>query len=295
VTEDVRAPRVDVDVVQHRAGWAATLTARYPSGATGTRFIETASCAELERAVAVSLSLLDPIAGATPQRASPVPQRSTTVRAAPSVAASETPAPTDRDTSAGSSPREAVSADAGVDAEFAHGSLDESLHPSRRFVRMAALAGSSGGRFMELGGALSGGLWLGRWGGRVEVGTRRALSSVSADRGVSLELTRYVAALDVCARSGEVLHWGLCAGPRLERVAGLASGPSNPASDAVWLPGLGAGIFLRLPIVSRWSLYSELQGSWALRGAEANVRPWGRVYELPRLGGDLLVGIELEI
>jgi hypothetical protein len=202
-----------------------------------------------------------------------------------------------RDTGAAISPPEALSssADTGVDAQSTPGSVDESRHPPRRFLRLAALAGSSGGQFMELGGALSGGLWLGHWGGRVEVAARRALSSVSADQGVSLELTRYVAALDLCGRSGEVLQWGLCAGPRLERVAGLASGPSNPASDAVWLPGIGAGAFASLPIAWHWSLYSELQGSWALRAAEANVRPWGRVYELPRLGGNLLVGIELEL
>jgi hypothetical protein len=229
-----------------------------------------------------------------------VPQRS----APGSVAASgrASPAPSDSGTSdsgpsAPISALEAASsaADRGADAESANRFPHAHRYPSRPFVRAAALVGSGGGQFAELGGALSGGHWLGSWGGRIEVGARRALSSVSADHGVALELTRYAAELDLCRRTGDGLQWGGCAGPRLERVAGLASGPSNPESDAVWLPGVGAGVFLRIPLMSRWSLSSELQGSWALRAAEANVRPWGRVYELPRLGGNLLVGIELEI
>jgi hypothetical protein len=160
---------------------------------------------------------------------------------------------------------------------------------------LASLVASGGGRFAELGAALSGGLWLGRWGGRVELGARRTLSSISAEQGVSLELTRVAAALEACSRSGAWLEWGLCAGPRLELVSGLASGPSDPARDLVVLPGMGAGGFLRIPIAPRWALSSELQGAWALRGAEANVRPWGRVYELPRLGASLLVGVEWEL
>jgi hypothetical protein len=52
---------------------------------------------------------------------------------------------------------------------------------------------------------------------------------------------------------------------------------------------------VRLPIASSWALSSELQGSWSLRRAEANVLPWGSVYELPRLGVALLVGAELEL
>jgi hypothetical protein len=155
--------------------------------------------------------------------------------------------------------------------------------------------GSGGGRFAELGAALSGGLWLGRWGGRLEVDVRRPLSAISAEHGVSLELTRIAAALEVCGRSGAWIEWGLCAGPRLELVAGLASGPSDPTSDVVALPGVGAGTFLRVPVASRWALFGELQASWALRGAEANVLPWGRVYELPGLGMSLLVGVEWEL
>jgi hypothetical protein len=283
-------PRVDVDVVQHGAGWAATLTARYPSGASGTRHIEAASCAELERAVAVSLSLLEPADGAR-----------TAARRVPSVASRNTPAADEgageRAAAAAGGDRGAPSArtsdvegspeDAGVveSAPWAQGAR-------LGFVRSAALVGMGGGRFAELGAALSGGLWFGRWGGRLEVGARRPLSAIAAEHGVSLELTRVSAALEACGRSGTWIEWGLCAGTRLELVTGLASGPSDPTSDGVVLPGVGAGSFLRIPFAPRWALSSELQGSWALRGAEAHVLPWGRVYELPRLGASLLVGVE---
>jgi hypothetical protein len=274
-------PRVDIDVVQHGDRWAATLTARHPSGATGTRHIEAASCAELERAVAVSLSLLEPA-----DAASHAGLRATAVAPSNTGAADDVdrgPAPAGADAGA--------PVDAGVGAEIA----PRARGARRGYVRSAALVGSSGGRFAELGAALSGGLWLGRWGGRVEVGARRPLSSISAEHGVSLEFTRIAAALEVCGRSGAWIEWGVCAGPRLELVAGLASGPSDPTSDVVVLPGVGAGGFSSIPIASRWALFGELQGGWALRGAEAHVRPWGRVYELPRLGASLLVGVEWEL
>jgi len=293
-TSDGREPRVDIDVVQHGGGWAATLTARYPSGASGTRHIEAASCPELERAVAVSLSLLEPTDSAR-----------TATRRVPSVASRNTPAADevaggaaaaaagaaggDRGApSARTSAVEGPPVDAGVDVE----SMPRARDARRGFVRSGALVGTGGGRFAELGAALSGGLWFGRWGGRLEVGARRPLSSIPAEHGVSLELTRVAAALEACGRSGTWIEWGLCAGPRLELVAGLASGPSDPTSDGVVLPGVGAGSFLRVPLAPRWALSSELQGSWALRGAEARVLPWGRVYELPRLGVSLLVGVE---
>jgi hypothetical protein len=292
-TLDGHEPRVDIDVVQHAARWAATLTARYPSGASGTRHIEATSCAELERAVAVSLSLLEPAdaASAAGRRVPPVAPSNTPV----ANAEASGPAPTagaDRGApSAGSSDVGGPPVDAGVDAEIA----SRATAARRGYVRSAALVGSGGGRFAELGAALSGGLWLGRWGGRLQVAARKPLSSISAEHGVSLEFTRVAAALEVCGRSGGWIEWGLCAGPRLELVTGLASGPSDPASDGVVLPGMGAGGFSSIPIASRWALFGELQASWALRGAEANVRPWGRVYELPRLGASLLVGMEWEL
>jgi hypothetical protein len=288
-TSDGREPRVDIDVVQHGGGWAATLTARYPSGATGTRHIEAASCPELERAVAVSLSLLEPTErrSTATRRASSVASRNT--RAADEVARGPAPAAADRGAPS------ARGSDAGgppVDSGVAVESAPQARDARRGFVRSAALVGTGGGRFAELGAALSGGLWFGRWGGRLEVGARRPLSSIPAEHGVSLELTRVAAALEACGRSGTWIEWGLCAGPRLELVAGLASGPSDPTSDGVVLPGVGAGSFLRIPIAREWAFSSELQGSWALRGAEAHVLPWGRVYELPRLGVSLLVGVE---
>lgn len=292
-TSQGHEPRVDIAVVQHGAGWAATLTARYPSGAIGTRHIEAVSCAELERAVAVSLSLLEP-ADAEGASGPDVPSVAPSNTPAPNAGISEAAPAAGGDGSAVST--QSLDAggpplDAGVSAEVS----PQARGPRQGFVRAAALVGSGGGRFAELGGALSGGLWLGRWGGRLEVGARRPLSALPAERGVSLELTRFTAGFDVCGRSGAWIEWGLCAGPRLELVAGLASGPSDPTSDMVLLPGLGAGVFLTLPIASRWSLSSELQGSWALRGAEATVRPWGSVYELPGLGASLLFGVAWQI
>jgi hypothetical protein len=269
-------------VVQYGAGWAATLTARYPSGATGTRQIEAASCTELERAVAVSLSLLEPAEARSSARLGVPAVAPSNTRATNDVGNAPAPAGEDR----------GAPVDAGTGAERAPRAADEAL---RAYVRSAALVGSGGGRFAELGAALSGGLWLGRWGGRLEVGARRPLSSISAEHGVALEFTRLAATLELCGRSGAWIEWGLCAGPRLELVAGLASGPSDPSSDVVVLPGMGAGGFFRVPIASRWALSSELQGSWALRAAEAHVLPWGRVYELPRLGASLLVGVEWEL
>jgi hypothetical protein len=290
-TPDDGEPRVDVDVVQHGAGWAATLTARYPSGASGTRHIEAASCAELERAVAVSLSLLEPADAArtATRRDASVASRDTPV--ADEVAGGDAAGAAGGDRGAPSargSDVEGPPEDAGVVVE----SAPRAQGARRGFVRSGALVGTGGGRFAELGAALSGGLWFGRWGGRLEVGARRPLSSIPAEQGVSLELTRVAAALEACGRSGTWIEWGLCAGPRLELVTGLASGPSDPTSDGVVLPGVGAGSFLRIPFAPRWALSSELQGSWALRGAEAHVLPWGRVYELPRLGASLLVGVE---
>jgi hypothetical protein len=277
---DGREPRVDIDVVQHGARWAATLTARHPSGATGTRHIEAASCAELERAVAVSLSLLEPADAASPAGLRVAPVAPSNTGAADDVAGGPAPAAGVAD---GGAP-----VDTGVAAAIA----PRTPAARRGYVRSAGLVGSGGGRFAELGAALSGGLWLGSWGGRLEVGARRPLSAISAERGVSLEVTRVAAALEVCGRSGAWIEWGLCAGPRLELVAGLASGPSDPGSDRVVLPGVGAGGFSSIPFASHWALFGELQASWALRGAEAHVRPWGRVYELPRLGASLLVGVE---
>lgn len=302
-------PRVDIDVVQHEAGWAATLTARYPSGAAGTRNITAASCAELERAVAVSLSLLEPAdtAQADQQRGPAVASSNTTAASPPSnttaanPASSTTPPSAPSNTTAASDvPREAAAtrSDAGepfVDAGVSTERVPRVPGAEHAVVRLAALVGTGGGRFAELGAALSGGLWLGRWGGRVELSARRPPSALSAEQDVSLEITRLASALELCGRSDTSIDWGLCAGPRLELVTGLASGPSDPKSDAVWLPGVGAGAFLRVPIAASWALAGELQGSWALRGAEATVRPWGRVYELPRLGASLLVGVEWEL
>jgi hypothetical protein len=285
---DGHEPRVDIDVVQHDAGWAATLTARHPSGATGTRHIEAASCAELERAVSVSLSLLEPADAASHARLRAPAVAPSNTGAANDVASEPAPAAG----ADGSAPVDAgVSLDTGVSTELA----PRTRGTRRGYVRSAALVGSGGGRFAELGAALSGGLWLGHWGGRLAVDARRPLASISAEHGVSLELTRLAAAFEVCGRNGAWIEWGLCAGPRLELVAGLASGPSDAGSDRVVLPGVGAGGFSSVPIASRWELFGELQASWALRGAEAHVRPWGRVYELPRLGASLLVGVEWEL
>jgi hypothetical protein len=252
-TPDGHEPRIDVDVVQHGAGWAATLTARYPSGATGTRHMEAASCAELERAVAVSLSLLEPSGGASPARLRVPSVAPSNTAASQDVASGPAPAAGAERAAPSTASSDVVGppVDAGVEAE----SAPPVRGAQRAWVRSAALV-SSGGGFAELGAALSGGLWLGRWGGRLEVGARRPLSSISAEHGVSLEFTRLAAALEACGRSGASVEWGLCAGPRLELVAGLASGPSDPTSDGVVLPGMGAGAFVRVPIASRWALSS---------------------------------------
>jgi hypothetical protein len=107
-----------------------------------------------------------------------------------------------------------------------------------------------------------------------------------------VDLQRFDTVLELCARSGRALRWGLCAGPRLELVRGMSLGPSSPASDLIWLPELGAGSWLSWPVTERWALSAELRGSWSARRAFARVEPWGRVYELPQLDSGLLVGAE---
>jgi hypothetical protein len=302
--EDVGAPRVDIDVVERGAHWVATLTARYPDGSTGTRSIQAATCAELERAVEVSLSLLEPVEEqpASAPNADILGGDATAGSSAPAAVLEAVPS-TPASSAAGASgvsgtfvPPSPVSvltppADAGGGSEAARPSPRGALG----FVRAVALLGSAGGKFYEAGAAFAGGLWFGPWGGRVELSLRRPLSPVSAEHAVSLELQRVAAALDGCVRRRASIEWGLCGGPRLELVTGLSAGPSDPARDSAWLPALGGGAWVRVPIAPRWALSSELQGSWSLRRAEVNVLPWGRVYELPRLGVSLLTGIEWEL
>ena len=95
-----------------------------------------------------------------------------------------------------------------------------------------------------------------------------------------------------CARLSGTVEVAFCGGPRLELLRGLAVGPSEPASDLAWLPGVGSGGWLRLPVSDSWALSAELQASWSLRRAQASVVPWGKLYVLPRFGAGLLLGAE---
>jgi hypothetical protein len=308
VNDALDPPSVEVDVTGEAGRWRATLRVRYANGSEGTRRITARSCAQLQLAVAVTLSLLDaaaPLPQAAEEGSAGVPTRATTppaavarataadephaepARAAP-VAISEPAAPVDRPLWLPAPAfLPAGSADAGTVAV-----RPAERRPLRGFVRASSLLAMAGTRFGELGAALGGGAWLGAWGARVELSARRPLARLAAAHDFTLELRRYAAALEPCVRSGGALELSVCGGPQLELIHGLALGPSQPASDLVWLPGLGAGSWLRLPLSSRWALSAELKASWSLRQAQASVAPWGAVYELPRLSVGLLLGAE---
>jgi len=293
-------PRIDIDVTRQGARWAATLTARYPEGGTGTRHLQAATCAELQRAIAVSLSLLD--ASEASSTGSPstaavagdatveggAAASSDDVAAAPSggdvapPGAARPPsvsldAPSE--TSALASSAAAPDAPAGME----HALGDRSRAAPTVFMRGGGLVATAGGQFVELGVALSGGMWLGSWGARFELSARESVSAISAEGEVGVEIQRLTAELDLCTRASRGVEWGVCGGPRLELVTGLPSRVMDPAPDVVWLPGVGTGVWMRWPIGSDWALWSELQG---------NVSPWGGDYDLPLLGASLLAGVE---
>ncbi|MEO8180737.1 MAG: hypothetical protein ABI895_18035 [Deltaproteobacteria bacterium] len=286
--------------------WLATLSVRYANGSAGTRQLSARSCAELERAVAVTLSLLEsgaPLADppvSPPSPVSPPAQREPVAaadgaaraaparpRAAPPVVAPPVVAPV---VAALAPPGRLASSteDAGPERD----GLEPDARSLHGFLRVSSLLAVAGSRFGELGAALAGGLWLGSYGARAELSARRPLASVPATHGFSLQLQRYAAAFEPCVRRRGAVDWAVCSGPRLEWVRGLALGPSDPAPDQVWLPGWGGGTWLRLPLSDSWALSAGLQASWSLRRAQASVAPWGKVYELPRLGSSLLLGAE---
>ena len=274
--------------------WLATLRVRYENGSAGLRQLSAASCAELQRAVAVTLSLLEAssslpepdiapgtvAAAAKAARESPVPVSSAAPDVAPSVALAPALLAAAR--------RAGNTEDAGPERD----GQEPDAHARRGFLRVSSLWAIAGDRFAELGAALAGGVWLGSWGARAELSARQPLVRVPAERGFSLQLQRYALGLEPCVRRLGAVEWGVCTGPRLELVRGLAVGPSEPAADAVWLPGWGGGSWLRLPLSATWALSAELQSSWSLRRAQASVLPWGKIYELPRLDSSLLFGAE---
>jgi hypothetical protein len=317
-------PAVEVVVSGEQGRWVAILLVRYESGSSGTRRISARSCAELQRAVAVTLSLLDPASGlpepeprladdgsaqrtalqqAAPRGADPqqaalplAPERATTA-----VAAADVPAQVSLSSVVALPPaaeRSLAAPESGVEVvgREVEGPTPEAPRvapsPLEGFVRASSLLAIAGGRFGELGAALASGAWLGAWGARVELSARRPLAKLTAAHDFTLQLERYAAAVEPCVRLSRGVELAVCGGPRLELLRGLAVGPSTPESDLVWLPGVGSGSWLRLPVSDSWSLSAELQASWSLRRAQASVVPWGKVYELPRWGAGLLLGAE---
>jgi hypothetical protein len=311
-------PAVEVVVSGEQGRWLATLRVRYGNGSSGTRRISARSCAELQRAVAVTLSLLDP-ASALPEPDAPLavdgsarqsalqqsavqqsapqlaPERANTAVAAATVPARASPSSVASPPAAARS-LAAPELRAGVVGREVEGPTPEAPRvapsPLEGFVRASSLVAIAGSRFGELGAALASGVWLGTWGARLELSARRPLAKLTAAHDFTLQLERYTAAVEPCARLSGAVELAVCGGPRLELLRGLAVGPSVPESDLVWLPGVGSGSWLRLPVSASWSLSAELQASWSLRRAQASVVPWGRVYELPRFGAGLLLGAE---
>jgi len=98
--------------------------------------------------------------------------------------------------------------------------------------------------------------------------------------------------MELCARTGRGLEWALCGGPRLELLHAVVPRLSQPVSDTVWLPELGASGRLRLPVAGSVAVSVELQGIWSMLRARARVAPWGSVYELPAVGTSVLLGAE---
>ena len=297
---DPGAPRVDVALSEQGARWTAKLQASYANGSVGVREISARSCAQLLRGVSVALSLLEPTA----------PESESDVREAAGTAAVEpaTPEP------AGPEPAPTVSA-AAVSAQPASAQPPRPRLPSqpppsaladsgpapaagaRRTasawtLRASSLFGLAGTSTPELGAALSAGAWWNGWGTRLGLSARQPFGSIRAEHDLSIDVQRFDAAGELCARTVRAVRWGLCAGPRLELVRGMSLGPSQPASDLIWLPGLGAAGWLSLPVTERWALSAELRSSWSARRAFARVEPWGRVYELPQLDSAVLIGVE---
>jgi hypothetical protein len=149
-----------------------------------------------------------------------------------------------------------------------------------------------GTQFAEWGGALGVSLWLGRWGGRLQLQGRLPFERITAEHEIDVGLERLQLAAELCTRSGLSAVIGLCAGPRLERWGGVAQGTTDPQRDAIWLPAFGGGVSLGLPLAPGWALTAELQSHWRLRRAVVDIDPWGVVYELPRLDLALLAGAE---
>ena len=290
------APRVEIALSEHGARWTARLTASYANGSVGVREISARSCTQLLRGVSVAVSLLEPTASES-EPSAPAAQSATEL-APPAIepAASEAvawPAASQPPPVSQERPRapSRVSASPLQDDGLALSSETRRASPAW-ILRASSLFALAGNSTPELGAALGAAAWWNGWGARLGLSARRPFGAIRAEHGVSVDLQRFDSSLELCARSVRAVPWGLCAGPRLELVRGRSIGPSRPASDLIWLPGLGAASWLSLPVTESWALSAELRGSWSARRAFAGVAPWGRVYELPQLDSAVLIGAE---
>jgi len=309
---------VTVHIRERSGRWLGHIDADYPDGHRGSRELGASSCAELTRAIAVTLSLLQgetvaaraagfERADALPERA-PDPSRSAAAQpagAAPpateTAALSREPARPSADLGSAPAEPEPAAAEPPVPLLVAAAQVrmngpseaalaaPASAEAARGVtLNLSSLVAAEGTSFVELGGALAAALWLGSWGARLQGTGRWPVASVAAQHQIDVRFQRLSAALEGCHRL-EAPRLGLCAGFRLEQLQAHAPALRDPSGKALWLPALGGGASFALPAGHGVAYSAELQSHFRLQPATLSAEPWGVVYTLP--GWDVLLAI----
>lgn len=114
------------------------------------------------------------------------------------------------------------------------------------------------------------------------------------DGGVRLELQTAEVGVSGCRRWQKSVTVLACAGVVLEALRATAPLVAHPNADASLLPGATLGLALRAPLSERAGVLAVLGALERLRGAQFFVEPVGLVHTLPRTGFSFLAGPELQ-
>lgn len=279
------APAVHVNA--EPGGFRAAVSAR-ANGQDLRRELTARTCDEINRAVLVSLSLLD--AEAHDSNATPASDtEAKPVERAP--AESPTLPPTD--------PAAPEPIDDFADAPGTQ-EVPSELPPTPKTsdaaatLRLSLLVGS-GTEALQLwtgGGGVAFSLARGSWNGALQVTGSWPLHAVSSS-AVELDIWLGESRLRVCRGQGETVHWDVCAAGVVTLLAATAPEISTPKQDWTWLPGVGVDAHLKLPWVGNWSWVAELELTLRAHRAEFFVDGRGRVFELRQIGARLWLGPQL--
>lgn len=286
-----------VHVNAEPGGFRAAVSAR-ANGQELRRELTARTCDEINRAVLVSLSLLDAEAhdsNATPASGAEAQPVERTPAESPTLPPTNPPAPEPVDdfTDAPETPEVPFELPPTPKTSDAAATLRLSLLVGSGTEALQLWTGGGGVAFSLARGSWSGALQLtGSW--PLHAVSSGAMSSGAASNSaVELDIWLGESRLRVCGGRGETVHWDVCAAGVVTLLAATAPEISTPKQDWTWLPGVGVDAHLTLPWVGNWSWVTELELTLRAHRAEFFVEGRGRVFELRQIGARLWLGPQL--